>query len=155
VELDRTDITLLKLLERDANTTVKRLSSEVGLAMSSTHDRLKALRRDGILKGSHAEIDEKAFGIHIQALLHIVLAKQRRETVDGLIEDLSELACVRAIFHVTGRYDFVVHVLAHDMKQLKLVELSHFTSHRAIARVETSIIFDARQRFETPFFESQ
>ena len=148
---DQTDITLLQLLEQDATRTTKELASAVGLAMSSTHDRLKALRARGTLKGLHAEVDPKAFGAHIQALLLIELSKQQRETVDGFLDELGQLSCVRTAFHVTGRYDLIVHVLARDMQDLKAVELDHFTSHSAVARVETSIIFDLRQRFETPY----
>jgi len=148
---DRTDILLLQLLERDASRTTKELAAAVGLAMSSTHDRLKALRSRGTLKGSHAEVDPKAFGAHVQALLMIELSRQRRETVDGFLDDLGQMACVRDAFHVTGRYDLIVHVFARDMQDLKAVELDHFTSHPAVARVETSIIFDSRRRFETPY----
>ena len=147
---DPTDITLLKQLERDAGTTVKALAAEVGLAISSTHDRLKSLRARGLLKGSHADVDPGAFGIQVQALLLIELSKQQRDAVDGFLNHLGELPFVRTAFHVTGRYDLVVHVLARDIQDLRAVELDHFTSHPAVARVETSIIFDSRQRFETP-----
>ena len=147
---DKVDIRLLAMLERDASLTVKALAGEVGLAISSTHDRLKSLRSRGLLRGLHADVDPAAFGVNIQALLMIELSVQRRDAVDGLLNDLGKLACVRSAFHVTGRYDLVVHVLAHDMQDLKAVELDHFTSHPAIARVETSIIFDSRRRFETP-----
>jgi DNA-binding Lrp family transcriptional regulator len=149
---DDIDLRLLGALEKDATQTVKVLAAMVGLAISSTHDRLKSLRKRGLLKGAHAETDPKAFGVHIQALLFIEVANQGRELVDGFLDHLAVLPFVRTAFHVTGRYDLIVHVLAHDMQDLKAVELDHFTSHPAVARVETSIIFDWRYRFETPAY---
>ena len=151
---DKIDISLLQLLERDATVTVKALASAVGLAISSTHDRLKSLRSRGLLKGSHADVDVKAFGVHIEALLLIELSRQEREAVDGFLNHLGNLPFVRTAFHVTGRYDLVVHILSSSMQDLKTVELDHFTSHAAVARVETSIIFDSRRRFETPYLRT-
>lgn len=153
--VDAVDRTLLEMLEQDAARTVKELAAAVGLAISSTHDRLKSLRARGALRGLHADIDPAVFGVNIQALLMIELSKQQREAVDGLLNDLGQLPCVRTAFHVTGRYDLIVHVLVRDMQHLKSVELDHFTSHPAVARVETSIIFDSRHRFETPYCVEQ
>ena len=54
--------------------------------------------------------------------------------------------------YTEGRYDLIVHLLAADIQHLRALELDHFTSHPAVARVETSIIFESRQRFETPVY---
>ena len=150
--IDTIDVKLLQLLERDHGRTVKQLASEVGLAISSTHDRLKSLRLRGLLRGAHADIDSAAFGVQVEAMLMVEVSKQKRETVDGFLDELGRLGCVRAAYHVTGRYDLIVHLLAADIQHLRALELDHFTSHPAVARVETSIIFESRQRFETPVY---
>ena len=149
---DPIDIKLLQMLESDHGRTVKELASEVGLAISSTHDRLKALRSRGLLRGAHADIDPSAFGVQVEAILMVEVSRQKRETVDGFMDELGRLACVRAVYHVTGRYDLFIHLLAADIQHLRSLELDHFTSHPAVARVETSIIFESRNRFETPVY---
>ena len=151
---DEISLKLLQLLERDGGTTVKELAAAVGLAISSTHDRLKALRANGSLRGVHADIDPKVFGVQIEAILMVELFKQNRDSVDGFLDELAGLECVRTAFHVTGRHDLIVHLRAADVQHLKAIELDHFTSHPAVARVETSIIFDGRARFETPVYRS-
>jgi len=154
IALDRTDFTILGLLQNDARLSVKEVAAEVGLAPSSVHGRIRQLRETGVLRGAHAEVDPKALGIGLEALLMIGLSKHERDTVDRFLDDAVSLPEVRAAFLVTGRYDVVVHVAVRDTQHLKDLALDHFTSRPAVTRIETSIIFDARRRHALPVFRS-
>ena len=50
------------------------------------------------------------------------------------------------------RHDLVVHVVVRDTQHLKDLALDQFTNRPGVTRIETSIIFDARQRHELPVF---
>ena len=56
----------------------------------------------------------------------------------------------RSAFLITGRWDFVVHVVARDMQHLKDLALDRFTNRPGVTRIETSIIYEARVRHELP-----
>ncbi|MBR0664718.1 winged helix-turn-helix transcriptional regulator [Roseomonas hellenica] len=79
--LDRADIAILCLLQKNARLAVKEFADEVGRAPSSTHGRVKQLRDAGVLRGAHADVDPKALGIGLEALFMISLAKHERSTV--------------------------------------------------------------------------
>lgn len=151
-ELDRTDIGILRLLQNNARLSVKEIAAEVGLAPSSTHERIRRMRDHGILRGTHVEVDPKALGIGLEALFMIELAKHKRGTVDKFMDDVVNVPEVRSAFLVTGRYDLVVHVVVRDTQHLKDLALDRFTNRAGVTRIETSIIFDARQRYELPVF---
>lgn len=153
--LDRTDRAILRLLQNDARLSVKELASRVGLAPSSVHGRIRQLRTSGVLRGAHAEVDPRAFGIGLEALLMIGLSKHERETVDRFLDDTIALPEVRAAFLVSGRYDVVVHVSVRDTQHLKDLALDHFTSRPAVTRIETSIIFEARRQHALPVFPTE
>ena len=150
--LDPTDFELLRLLQNDALVPVKALAAAVGLAPSSVHERLKRLRDAGALRAAHAEVDAKALGIGIEALLMIELAKHERATVDRFLDEVVTIPEVRSAFLVTGRHDLVVHVVARDMAHLKDLALDQFTSRHGVTRIETAIIFEARRRQELPCY---
>ncbi len=150
IVLDRIDFELLRLLQANAWKSVKDLASAVDLAPSSVHERLKRLRDAGAMTGAHADVDPKALGIEIEALLMIELAKHERATVDDFLAVVATIPEVRSAYLVTGRYDLVVHVVARDMTHLKDLALDQFTSRPAVTRIETSIIFEARRRHELP-----
>lgn len=154
-ELDRTDIAILALLQNNARLSVKEIAAQVGLAASSTHGRIRQLREAGVLRGAHVDVDPKALGIGLEALFMIELSKHERGTVDRFLDDAVAVPEVRFAFLVTGRYDLVVHVVVRDMQHLKDLALDRFTNQPGVTRIETSIIFDTRRRFELPVYASQ
>jgi DNA-binding Lrp family transcriptional regulator len=114
VSLDRTDFGILRLLQNNASLSNKQIAAAVGLAPSSAHERLKRLRDDGVLRGTHADV-EPAMGIGLEALFLIELSKHERDGVDRFMTEVVEIPEVRSAFLITGRYDFVGHVVARDM----------------------------------------
>ena len=148
--LDRPDAAILSLLQNNARLSVKEIAAEIGLAPSSTHERIRRLREADILRGAHAQVDPKALGIGLEALLMIELSKHRRSTVDSFLEEVVKVPEVRFAFLVTGRHDLVVHVVVRDTQHLKDLALDNFTNRPGVTRIETSIIFDARHRYELP-----
>src|SRR5262245_27500897 len=153
--LDRMDVTILGLLQNNARLSVKEIAAEVALTPSSTHERIKRMRDSGVLRGTHAEVDPKAFGIGLEALFMIELSKHKRGTVDRFMDDIARVPEVRFAFLVTGRYDVVVHVVVRDTQHLKDLALDQFTNRPGVTRIETSIIFEARRRYELPVFQME
>ena len=139
-----------KQLARDARLSVKEIAAEVGLAASFTHERIQRLRDSGVIRGSHFDVNPKALGVGLEALFMIGLEKHKRGTVDKLMDAIVNVLEVRSVFLVTGRHDLVVHVVVRDTKHLKDLALDQFTNRPGMTRIETSIIFDARQRHELP-----
>jgi DNA-binding Lrp family transcriptional regulator len=148
--LDRTDFGILNLLQNDASLSNKQIAAAVGLAPSSAHERLKRLRDDGVLRGMHAEVDPKVMGVGLEALLMIELSKHQRSDVDRFLAEVVEIPEVRSAFLLTGRWDFIVHVVARDTRHLKDLALDSFTNRPGVTRIETSIIYETRVRHELP-----
>src|SRR5215510_6425013 len=118
-DIDRMDVGILRLLQKNARLSVKEIAAEIGLAPSTTHERIKRMRENGILLGTHVEVDPKALGLGLEALFMIELSKHERGTVDQFMDDIAGVPEVRVAFLVTGRYDFVVHVVVRDTQHLK------------------------------------
>lgn len=115
-DLDRTDVAILGFLQNNARLSVKEIAAEIGLAPSSTHERIKRMRDAGVLLGTHVEVDPKALGVGLEALFMIELSKHERGTVDTFMDDIVKVPEVRFAFLVTGRYDLVVHVVVRDIR---------------------------------------
>ena len=151
--LDRTDIAILGLLQNNARLSVKEIAAEVRLAPSSTHERIRRMWDAGVLRGTHVEVDPRVLGIGLEALFMIELSKHERGTVDQFLDDVVHVPEVRFAFLVTGRYDIVVYVAVRDAQHLKDLALDQFTNRSGVNRIETSIIFEARRRYELPVFQ--
>lgn len=139
--LDRTDFALLAALQKNARTSNKELARRVGLAESTCLERVRRLERDGVLLGSHAEVDPRRLGAGLQALIRVRLARHARKEVESFQRHALARPEVLALYHLTGEDDFLVHVGARDADHLRELTLEAFTTRREVGRIQTSLIF--------------
>jgi DNA-binding Lrp family transcriptional regulator len=150
IALDRTDFEILALLQKNARLSNKEVAAAVGLAPSSTHERVRRLWEAGVLRGAHADVAPEALGIRLEALFMIELSKHDRSNVDQFMDGIVAVPEVRSAFLLTGRWDVVVHVAVRDMAHLKDLALDSFTSRPGVTRIETAMVYDSRRRHELP-----
>jgi len=91
-------------------------------------------------------------GIGLEALLTIELSKHDRSAIEAFMDEVIHAPEVRFAFLISGRYDAVVHVVVRDTQHLRDLALDHFTNRPAVTRIETSIIFEGRRRYELLVF---
>lgn len=130
--------------------TNKELAAEVGLSQSACLERVRRLEAKGALRGAHADVDPAAFGIGVQALVAIQLERHTRSVVARFEAKAIELSQVVALYHTTGRNDYVAHVVAQDMEHLRDFTLDAITGLPDVGRVETSLVFRATHKAVWP-----
>ncbi len=150
MRLDRTDLALLALLQKDAGLSNKELARKVGLAASSCLERVKKLRDAGVVRGLHAEVDPAALGIGIQALVAVRLERHSEREVCAYRDSLLARPEVLNFYHLSGAVDFQVHVAVRDVEHLRNFSVEAFTNHKLVSHIETSLIFDHRRSPELP-----
>jgi DNA-binding Lrp family transcriptional regulator len=152
--VDRTDLGILSVLAKNARISNKELASAVGLAPSSCHQRLKALRQKKVLLGSYAEVDFCALGLPIEALVFVQLKNMRARQVNRYLEKTATITEIRSVFLVSGHFDLVAHVAVRSMEHLKQL-ISHHFRQPFVMRTETSVVFNRLMHHALPNAESE
>jgi DNA-binding Lrp family transcriptional regulator len=150
--LDRIDLEILRLLQKNARLTNKQIAAAVRLAPSTCHERIKNLQASGVMRGAHADIDLRAVGLNLEALAFIKLKKYERAVINRFLSEIESIPEVRRVFLVSGRHDVVVHVVVRDIDHLRNLGFDHFTNQPEVVNIETSIVFDSRAKNELPLF---
>lgn len=144
--LDRIDFAILEHLQNDARLSNKELAGRVGLAPSSCLERVRRLLGSGVLRGFRAEVNPRALGVALEALVFVRLARHARKPVGAFRRHCLELAETLAVYHVAGQYDFIVHVAVRDADHLRDLTLDAFTTRAEVAHLETHLIFEHARR---------
>lgn len=102
--MDAIDRTLAALLVADARATYQDLSAAVHLSANSVADRVRRLRRIGVVTGYHANLGLTALGRTLTALTDVRL----KDDVDrsGFEQQLGGVRQVLGAAHTTGSYDY-------------------------------------------------
>jgi DNA-binding Lrp family transcriptional regulator len=148
--MDRTDYAILDELQNNARLSNKELAAKVHLAASSCLERVKKLQLNGVLQGFHAKVNPQALGIGIQAMIQVRLARHSRNQVDTLIHHILNLPETVGFFHMTGDFDFLVHVAVRDADHLRDLALDAFTTREEVAQIQTALLFGVEQKAVWP-----
>lgn len=140
--LDRIDQALVAALQQNARLSNKELAARVKLAESSCHERVKRLVQRGVLRGFHADVDPRAIGAALQALVAVRLARHTSAAVATFRRAMLDLPEAMAVFHVAGANDFLVHVAVPDSDALRDLILRAFAARPEVVHVETSLIYE-------------
>jgi DNA-binding Lrp family transcriptional regulator len=142
--LDPVDRTIVGALREDARIPNARLAELAGIAPSTCLERVRSLRRRGVLRGFRADIDPAGLGYGLQAMIAVRLAAHTREQIASFTEHVRDLDGVLSIFHMTGETDYLLHVAARDPHDLREFVVEHLASDPAVAHAQTSLIYEQR-----------
>ena len=141
-ELDDLDRRLLALLRENARMTNQALSEALGVAPSTCLARMKGLQRSGVIRRFTVEVDPRALGSTIEALISVRLRPGARHLMSAFGEGLRSVPEVSQFFFLAGSDDFLIHVTARDTDHIRQFVLEHLSSHQAVASTQTSLVFE-------------
>ena len=125
--LDRTDLRILRELQRDGRMPIITLADRVALSPTACLRRVKKLEESGVIAGYGARLDSEKLGLQIQAFIQVRIERQSKDVTESFEEAVRRLPEVRACYVMTGDLDFLLHVFVADLKAF-----SDFTMHTLI-----------------------
>lgn len=114
--LDRIDKALLTALQVNARLTVAELAESVSLTTSPCWRRVKILEESGIITGYQAVLSPKELGYGVTAFVSVMMESHSQEVARCFEQRLLEIPEIIACHNVSGRYDFLLEVVAKDLE---------------------------------------
>lgn len=139
IDLDRTDVAILRGLQADARRTNRDLADHVGLSPSACLERVRRLVDAGVVRGYHAAVDPAAVGIGMEVLLTVRLQRHVRTVIEGFQRHCDALEEVVDWWHLTGGSDYVLHVAVRDHEHLRTFLMDSFTTRPEVAQLSTNL----------------
>jgi DNA-binding Lrp family transcriptional regulator len=144
--LDATDWAILDVLQDDARTSNRELAAAVHVSPSTSSERVRNLKADGVIRGYHADVDYGALGRHVQALTAITIRPPTREIIEAFRNWVSTLPEIVGVFVVSGAADFLLHVAVPDTDALYAFVIDRLTERPEVADVNTSVVYEHIRR---------
>jgi Lrp/AsnC family transcriptional regulator, leucine-responsive regulatory protein len=131
--LDDTNRRLLAELQGDARLTLAELGRRVGLSSPAVAERLQRLEQEGVIRGYRTEIDPRALGLSLTAVIRVRPAPLQLQNVAELAQRTPEVVeCHR----ITGEDCYFMTAHVRDVEHLEEV-IDHFV---ALGQTTTSIM---------------
>ncbi|MEN5162131.1 Lrp/AsnC family transcriptional regulator [Achromobacter kerstersii] len=117
-DLDDRDRKLLTLLADDATPSYAELGKLLNLSAPAVHERVKRLKRDGLIKGIAAKLDGARIGRPLLAFVHV---DTNNWSITQQVLGLAELTEVEEIHTITGKSAMLLKVRVRDTQALELL----------------------------------
>jgi DNA-binding Lrp family transcriptional regulator len=145
-DLDAIDRGLIRELQRDARQSNRDLAAAVHVSPSTSSERVRALKADGIVRGYHADVSLPALNRHVQALTAVTIRPPTRRNIEAFRNWVGSLPELIGVFVVSGRSDFLLHLAVPDTDALYAFVIDRLTERPEVADVNTSVVYEHIRR---------
>ena len=140
--LDELDIAILEILQTDARLSNAELARRVNLSPPATLTRVRRLEENNLIKSHVTLVNRRRAGYDMLCFVSVSLQLHDIEQVTGFRDIVGEIPEVLECHHVTGDYDYLLKVVAHNTKDLENFLLEKLTPIPGVARIHTSLVLN-------------
>ncbi|WP_371182961.1 Lrp/AsnC family transcriptional regulator [Xanthomonas sacchari] len=113
--LDAIDRAILAALAQDARMPTSELARQIGLSAPATADRVRRLQQQGVIAGFTVELDPRALGYTLQAIVRVKPLPGQLHLVEELLQRIPEFVeCDK----VTGEDCFICRLYLRTIAHL-------------------------------------
>jgi DNA-binding Lrp family transcriptional regulator len=150
--VDRFDLKLLNLLQRNASRTADSLSCDVPLSPSAIARRLRRLHSQGLIAGTIALLGAAVTESRLRAFTFIQLGEHADLAGKAaLVKRLNEAAQVQFCYETTGEHDLLALFDCANLAEFNDLCDALLTTDSTVRRYETSFV--KRQMKFAPYVE--
>jgi Lrp/AsnC family leucine-responsive transcriptional regulator len=144
--LDRYDQHILTILQRDGRLSNQELAERIGLSPSPCLRRVKALEEAGVIQGYRAELDARALGYTLTALIHISMDRHTPERFAHFEAQVRAIPEVVECLLITGQdADYQLKAVVRDMDAYQALLLDRVTRIEGVTGVHSSFVLRTLQ----------
>jgi DNA-binding Lrp family transcriptional regulator len=139
-DFDRASLQILEALQADARLSTQALAEKVGLSATPVWRRVKELEDRGVIRGQVVLVDREKIGLSICVLANVSLVRHS----EGAVEQFERLVGTRReiieCHAITGEADYVIKVVAADMKAYDLFLQQHIFKLPGVSSVRSNVV---------------
>ncbi|WP_405208115.1 Lrp/AsnC family transcriptional regulator [Aquimarina sp. LLG6339-5] len=129
--LDQTDITILRILQKDSKKTAKEIAAILNLTPSPVYERVRRLEKQGVIKKYVAILDKKLIDRSITTICQVSMRYHNEAFIEKFEEQIQNLEEVQECYHMAGQVDFILKIHTksleeyHDFVKTKLSKIEN------------------------------
>ncbi|BAP32621.1 leucine-responsive regulatory protein [Chryseobacterium sp. StRB126] len=140
---DEKDLSILRLLQKDAKMSVRDISARINLSPTPTHERIKRMEKQGIIKEYTAVVDRKKVNKGMMVICMIALNVHNKKTAGKFIEEVSRLKEVVEFYNISGDFDFMLKILAPNMDEFHEFFINKLSEIEGIGQTKSIFVMSS------------
>ena len=147
--MDRTDLKILAILQKDASIPVAEIAKRVNLSQTPCWRRIQKLEAAGVITGRVALLDPDAIGAGITVFVEVETGDHSAEWLTRFADEVRSMPEVMEVYRMAGDVDYLLRVAVGSMADFDIfykrligaVPLKNVTSRFAMERVKSTTAY--------------
>ena len=142
LDLDRIDRRILEFLQDHGRASNLELAQAANLSPAQCHRRHKRLEEMGYIAGYETRLNQARLDLGVIAFIHVAMEKGHLRDMPKFQDLIADLPQVLECYTVTGDFDYVVKVIARDLKALSVFLMETLIQLPGVTGVRSSVCLD-------------
>lgn len=113
--LDEKDLAILRVLQRNARSTVKEIADKIHLSTTPVHERIKRMEEAGVIKQYATLLDHSKVKKGLMVICYVSLKQHDKKAGGKFIQSILGMNEVIECYNISGEFDFQLKVVAENM----------------------------------------
>lgn len=146
-ELAKQDITILRILQRDASKTSSEIAETLNMSQSPCWRRINRIEQAGIMRKKVAILDREKLGMELVVFTTVNLSITGRQQLEEFESSVSDFPEVVECYTMTGVWDYMLKIITRDIRHyesfvrerlLSLPMIGETHSHIAVTEIKNT-----------------
>jgi Lrp/AsnC family transcriptional regulator, leucine-responsive regulatory protein len=142
LDLDRIDHRILAFLQAHGRASNLEMAQAVGLSPAQCHRRHRRLEEQGYVTGYTARLNAAKLNLGVTAFIEVTMEKGHIRDLKKFTDVVVDMPEITECYSVTGDFDYVIKVVARDLKSLSMFLMEQLMRLPGVNSVRSSICLD-------------
>lgn len=140
MELDKTDLAILRYLQEDGRINNSDLADKIFLSASSCLRRVRALEEAGIIAHYCAVLDADAIGLEVDAFVQVTMRRDMEQWHENFSKEIQQWPEVVGCFIITGEANYLLRVRARNLKHYSMFIMERLYKNSVVLDIRSNIV---------------
>lgn len=151
--LDRIDLTILDVLQKNGRISNSELSKKVNLSASPCLERVKRLEQDGFIERYGAFLNASKLKYGMSAFIQVTLDRTTADVFNDFRQQVIKIKEVSECHMVAGGFDYLLKLRFEDMEAYRVL-LGGIVELPGVSQTHTYVVIDHVKRYSgIPIFD--
>ena len=142
LDLDRIDLKILRFLQEHGRASNLELAEAASLPPAQCLRRHRRLEELGLISRYETRLNPAELGYHVVAFIHVAMEKGHIREMPRFRDLITDIPEVLECYSVTGDFDYVIKIIARDLKALSVFLMNTLMPLPGVSGVRSSVCLD-------------
>ena len=149
--LDKIDVKLLRILQRDSNLTTKEIAAKVNLSSTPVFERVRRVEKEGFIKRYVALLEAEKLDKNLCIMCNVRLKQHNGTLGREFMAAVNAIPEITECYNISGDFDYLLKIYVRDMKHYEAFVLDTLGAIPSVGSLQSNFVMSVvKQTPEIP-----